>query len=108
MGEASNPQNTLAMLILKTLERGPNHGFGITLHIQNVSEGALKVEEGSLYPALQRLRRDKLVTADWKESENGRRARYYTLTAAGRRALSKEKAKWDTLSRGVVSVMNFM
>lgn len=108
MGAASNPQSTLALLILKTLERGPNHGFGITLHIQNVSEGALKVEEGSLYPALQRLRRDKLVTADWKESENGRRARYYKLTSAGRKALSAEKAKWDTLSRGVISVLNFV
>ena len=73
------------------------HGFGITLHIQDVSDGLLKVEEGSLYPALHRLDRDKLLEAEWKISDNGRRARYYRLTAQGRKALAEQTETWDTL-----------
>ena len=98
-------QGTLDLLILKTLAQGPNHGFGITLHIQEVSSGLLKVEEGSLYPALHRLDRDKLVDAEWKVSENGRRARYYKLTAQGRRALAAQTETWDTLRKGVTKVL---
>src|SRR5271168_5344846 len=71
-------QGTLVLLILKTLAGGPNHGFGIALHIQTVSEGLLRVEEGSLYPALHRLERDKIVKARWTQTENGRRARVST------------------------------
>jgi DNA-binding PadR family transcriptional regulator len=67
-------QGALDLLVLKTLQRGANHGFGITLHIQTVSEGALRVEEGSLYPALRRLERDKLIKGEWQVTENGRRA----------------------------------
>ncbi len=74
---------TLEMLILKTLSRGPNHGFGIAMHIRRVSEEALRVGEGSLYPALQRLLLDDLIEAEWGTSENNRRARYYRITAAG-------------------------
>ena len=103
----NNLQGTIDLLILKTLERGSNHGFGITLHIQEVSGGLLKVEEGSLYPALHRLERDKLVEAEWKISENGRRARYYKLTAQGRKALAQHAENWDTLQRGVRKVMRF-
>ena len=101
----NNLQGTLDLLILKTLAQGPNHGFGITLHIQEVSSGLLKVEEGSLYPALHRLDRDKLVDAEWKVSENGRRARYYKLTAQGRRALAAQTETWDTLRKGVTKVL---
>ena len=101
----NNLQGTLDLLILKTLAQGPNHGFGITLHIQEVSSGLLKVEEGSLYPALHRLDRDKLVDAEWKVSENGRRARYYKLTAQGRKALAAQTETWDTLRKGITKVL---
>ena len=103
----NNLQGTIDLLILKTLERGPNHGFGVTLHIQEVSDGLLKVEEGSLYPALHRLNRDKFVDAEWKISENGRRARYYKLTAHGRKALAAQTETWDTLRKGVTKVLKF-
>ena len=103
----NNLQGTIELLILKTLQSGANHGFGITLHIQETSGGLLKVEEGSLYPALHRLDRDKLVDAEWKVSENGRRARYYKLTAAGRKALAAQTETWDTLRKGVTKVLKF-
>jgi transcriptional regulator len=101
-------QGTLDLLILKTLERGSNHGFGVTLHIQEVSAGLLRVEEGSLYPALHRLERDGLVTSGWRVTDNGRRARYYSLTAAGRRRLSDAEENWRSLSRGVAKVLRFV
>ena len=104
----NNLQGTLDLLILKTLDRGENHGFGITLHIQDVSEGLLKVEEGSLYPALHRLQRDKLLEGEWKTSENGRRARYYKLTAEGKKELSRQTETWDTLRKGVKKVLRFV
>src|SRR5262245_7436526 len=92
-------QGTLDLLILTTLDREPNHGFGITLHIQNASDGMLQVEEGSLYPALHRLERAKLIRGDWKVTDNGRRARYYRLTAAGSRRLTEAKQSWETLAK---------
>jgi transcriptional regulator len=98
-------QNTLDLLILKTLARGPNHGFGITVHIQNASEGLLRIEEGSLYPALHRLEREKLLSSEWKTSQNGRRARYYTLNAAGRKRLEEHRSQWLSLSAGVARVL---
>jgi PadR family transcriptional regulator PadR len=100
-------QNTLDLLILKTLARGSNHGFGITVHIQNASEGLLRIEEGSLYPALHRLEREKAVSSEWKTSENGRRARYYKLSAAGIRRLEEHEGQWRSLSAGVARVLNF-
>ena len=100
-------QGTLDLLILKTLQVEPNHGFGIALHIQNVSEGLLRVEEGSLYPALHRLAREKLIAASWKVTENGRRARYYRLTAAGQRRLEKATENWADLSKGVSKILRF-
>lgn len=103
----NNLQGTIDLLILKTLENGPNHGFGITVHIQEVSAGLLKVEEGSLYPALHRLDRDKLLAAEWKVSENGRRARYYKLTPQGRKALAAQTETWDMLRKGVTKVLRF-
>lgn len=83
---------TLEMLILKTLSLGPMHGYAVAQHIKKVSSELLKVEEGSLYPALQRLLLKELVTAEWGQSENNRRARFYRLTPAGRRQLGEEAA----------------
>jgi PadR family transcriptional regulator PadR len=102
-----NSQGTLALLILKTLTRGPNHGFGIALHIQTASDSALRVEEGSLYPALRRLERDELVYAEWKVTENSRRARYYKLTPAGRKWLASAEKYWEAHTAGVGKVLRF-
>jgi transcriptional regulator len=104
---ADSLQGTLDLLILKTLQMGPNHGFGITLHIQTVSQGLLRVEEGSLYPALHRLERDKLVSAEWKTTDNRRRARVYSLTAAGRKRLGEAEESWTALAKGVGRLLRF-
>ena len=96
---------TLEMLVLKILSRGANHGFGIALHIRQVSEDSLKVGEGSLYPALQRLLLDGLVEAEWGVTANRRRARYYRITAAGRKRLVEEKRNFDMLLAGIARVM---
>ena len=93
------------MLVLKTLTRGPMHGFGIAMHILTVSEGVLDLEEGSLYPALQRMLNEGWVTAEWKITENKRRARYYTLTDAGRRQLEEEKENWTRVTAAVALVL---
>jgi PadR family transcriptional regulator PadR len=100
-------QGTLVLLILKTLARGPNHGFGIALHIQGASDGLLRVEEGSLYPALHRLEKNKLVSAEWRVTGNKRRARYYKLTPAGRKWLAKAEDNWDSMAKGVGRVLRF-
>ena len=101
-------QNTLDLLILKTLARGANHGFGITNHIQSASEGLLRIEEGSLYPALHRLEREKVISGEWAISENGRRARYYKLTPAGTKRLEEHEDQWRSLSAGVARVLEFV
>jgi PadR family transcriptional regulator, regulatory protein PadR len=101
-------QGTLALLVLKTLARGEMHGYGITLHIQRVSTDALRVEEGSLYPALHRMEQDGWISAEWGTSENNRRARYYRLTAAGRKELAEEEKNWTRLTQGVASVLEFV
>jgi PadR family transcriptional regulator, regulatory protein PadR len=98
----------LDLLILKTLARSPNHGFGIALHIQTVSENLLRVEEGSLYPALHRLERDKFVKASWSQTENGRRARIYRLTAAGRQRLEEAETNWENVSKGVARILRYV
>jgi transcriptional regulator len=100
-------QGTLALLVLKTLARGPLHGYGITVHIQMVSNDALRVEEGSLYPALHRMEQDGWVGAEWGISENHRRARYYRLTAKGRKQLAEEEKNWDRLTGAVARVLGF-
>jgi PadR family transcriptional regulator PadR len=100
-------QGTLALLVLKTLARGPLHGYGITLHIQMVSKDFLRVEEGSLYPALHRMEQDGWVSAEWGVSENNRRARYYRLTAAGRKQLAEEEKNWERLTQAVSHVLQF-
>jgi len=89
-------QGALDLLILKTLARGSSHGYGITCGILNASQNQLRVEEGSLYPALRRLESDNLIKAQWKASENNRRARYYELTRTGRKRLQEIEDEWRT------------
>jgi PadR family transcriptional regulator, regulatory protein PadR len=100
-------QGTLALLVLKTLARGPMHGYGITLHIQLISKDILRVEEGSLYPSLHRMEQDEWVSAEWGISENNRRARYYRLTAKGRKQLAEEERNWERLTQAVAHVLQF-
>jgi PadR family transcriptional regulator, regulatory protein PadR len=96
---------TLEMLILRTLSRGPHHGYGIAQQIRQVSRDALNVGEGSLYPALQRLLMDDCAVAEWGTSENNRRARFYKITAKGRKRLAQEKKSFDFLLRAIGRVM---
>jgi len=103
--EAEFLPGTLEMLVLKTLSRGANHGFGIAQHIQRVSNDALKIGEGSLYPALQRLLLDEFVEAAWGVTENNRRARYYTITAKGRKRLAEEKRSFEFALAAIARVM---
>ena len=100
-------QGTLVLLVLKTLARGPLHGYAMTLHIQMVSKDILRVEEGSLYPALHRMEQDGWVSAEWGISENNRRARYYRLSAKGRKQLAEEEKNWDRLTQAVAHVLQF-
>ena len=107
MGNRSDiPPGTLYMLILKTLaRRGPTHGYGIAQHIQQVSEDVLQVEEGSLYPALQRMLVKGWVVAEWKHSENNRRARFYKLTPDGRKQLAHELRQFGHVMGAIARVI---
>src|ERR1044072_8777661 len=96
---------TLEMLILKTLSRGPNHGYGIAQHIQAVSADTLKIGEGSLYPAVQRLLVNDWVLAEWGVSESNRKGRIYKLTAAGRKRLAEERRTFDAMILAIGRVM---
>lgn len=98
-------QGTLDMLVLQTLSLGPMHGWGISKRIQQVSDQVLRVEEGSLYPALRRLELNGLIRAEWGASENNRRARFYSLSNAGRRQLVREKTRWQDLSQAIAKVL---
>jgi transcriptional regulator len=98
-------QGTLDMLILRTLARGPSHGWGIAQHIRQVSDEVLRVEEGSLYPALHRLELAGQVSAEWGVSENNRRARIYKLTPRGRRRLEAELERWGLLVGAIARVL---
>jgi PadR family transcriptional regulator PadR len=100
-------QGTLDLLVLKTLARGPQHGYGITCHILAASEQQLRVEEGSLYPALHRMETAGLIKAEWKASENNRRARYYSLTRAGGKRLAQEVKNWRQRSSAVAAFLDF-
>jgi PadR family transcriptional regulator PadR len=100
-------QGTLDLLILKTLTRGRQHGYGIAVHIQTVSHDALRVEEGSLYPALHRMEQDRWIRAEWGTSGNHRKAKFYELTAAGRRQLAAEERKWQNVTAAVSTVLHF-
>jgi transcriptional regulator len=97
-------QGTLDLLILKTLQPEPLHGWGVGQRIQQVS-GVFQVKLGSLYPALQRLEQAGLVAAEWRQSDNNRRARYYSLTRAGRRRLETERKEWERLAAGVARIL---
>src|SRR5688572_15711217 len=94
-------KGTLDLLILQTLQLGAMHGWGITELIERRSENLLSVNQGSLYPALYRLVQRRWIRSEWRITENGRRARYYVLTPAGRAQLARERLQWDKLSRGV-------
>ena len=98
-------QGTLDMLILKSVSLEPMHGYGILLRIQQWSAGRLFIQQGSLYPALYRLEHRGLIRAEWGESENNRKAKYYRLTADGRRQLKIETENWNRLSEGVLGVL---
>jgi PadR family transcriptional regulator, regulatory protein PadR len=107
MGKAKGDvlQGTLDLLILKTLEAGPMHGYGIASRIEQVSEDLLRVEEGSLYPALHRIEQTGWIRAQWKRSENGHSAKFYRLTGAGLKQLQAEEERWQKLTRGVSKVL---
>lgn len=98
-------QGTLDLLILQTLALGPMHGWGVAQRIQQVSQDVLQIGQGSLYPALYRLEYKGWIQADWGNSENNRRAKFYRLTATGRKQLAKELATWDRLSGAIALVL---
>lgn len=98
-------QGTLDLLILKAISLGPQHGYGILLRIQQMSRDELQIQQGSLYPALYRLEHHGIVTSEWGTSENNRRAKFYRLTAAGRRRLQEERAYWHWLSEAIGLVL---
>jgi len=98
---------TLDLLVLKVLASGPEHGYGITLRVKQLSGEALQVEEGSLYPALHRMEQAGWIRPEWKPSENKRRAKYYHLTPKGREQLAEEQDNWMRVSRGVSKVLRY-
>jgi PadR family transcriptional regulator, regulatory protein PadR len=101
-------QGTLDLLVLKTLaSQGPMHGYAITLRIEQISDSVLRLEEGSLYPALHRMTQSGWLKSDWGASENNRRARYYSVTAAGRKQLAEEERSWAELTGAVARVLSF-
>jgi PadR family transcriptional regulator PadR len=100
-----NLLGALELLVLKAIESGPMHGWGITLHIQSVSNEVLRIEEGSLYPALHRMEKAGWVKAEWGLSENNRRARYYRITAAGRNQLNVERQRWENVAQAIALVL---
>jgi PadR family transcriptional regulator, regulatory protein PadR len=105
--KSDNLQGSLALLVLKSLEQGSMHGWGITLHIQRISNEVLRVEEGSLYPALHRMEQDGWIVSEWGQSENNRRARFYQLTALGQRELASERENWRKITSAVGLVLGF-
>jgi transcriptional regulator len=100
------PQGTLEMLILKAVSLGPLHGYGILLRIQQISNQRLEILQGSFYTAIYRLERRGWIKGEWGESENNRRARFYSLTAAGKRQLKQETARWTNMTAVVAGILN--
>src|ERR1700720_3295123 len=98
-------QGTLDLLILKTLALEPMHGWAIANRIRQLSEAVLQVQQGSLYPALHRLEQQAWIQSEWGESDNNRRAKYYSLTRAGRRQLERESASWERLSAAITGIV---
>src|SRR5690242_21774155 len=105
MSRTEIPPGTLYLLILKTLESGPRHGYGIAERIQQLSDDVLTVEEGSLYPALQRMLIKGWVVGEWRESDNNRRARFYSLTPKGRKQLAAEIAQFEKVTAAITRVI---
>jgi transcriptional regulator len=109
MGEGENPsglvQGTLDMLILRTLALEPMHGYGIGVRLEQISRGALRVNAGSLFPAFRRLERDGKIAAEWQTTENGRRAKYYSLTRRGRQTLAKTTKDWQRQTAAISRVL---
>ena len=107
MGRDSSalPQAALELLILRAVEREALHGYGVAVRLHQISNELLRVEEGSLYPALHRLEQARLLRSEWRVSETNRRARYYSLTAQGRRRLTQQQANWERLTEGVARVL---
>ncbi|HEV2499834.1 MAG TPA: PadR family transcriptional regulator [Terriglobia bacterium] len=101
-------QGTLDLLVLKVLARGPEHGYGITLRVKQISEDALRVEEGSLYPALHRMEQAGWINPEWRASENNRRAKYYRLTPKGKKHLAQEQEQWARVAEGVAKVLRYV
>lgn len=99
-------QGTLDLLILRTLARGPMHGWGVSLQIQQVSQDVLQVNQGSLYPALHRLEQQGLIEAEWGASDNNRQAKYYQLTRAGRKQLAEETKNWERVAGAIARVLS--
>jgi transcriptional regulator len=99
-------QGTLDMLILKAVSLAPLHGYGVLLRIQQISKDRLEIQQGSLYPALYRLERQGLIASEWGESDNNRRAKYYRLTAAGRRQLQQAARKWNDMAAIIAGILN--
>jgi PadR family transcriptional regulator, regulatory protein PadR len=102
-----NLLGSLGLLVLKSLEPGPMHGWGITLHIQRASNEILRVEEGSLYPALHRMEQEGWIASEWGVSENNRRARFYRLSPAGRKQLDAQRENWAKITGAVALVLDF-
>lgn len=101
-------QGTLTLLVLRTLEsRGPLHGYGLCSHVQSVSIDLLRVEEGSLYPALHRMEQDGWLSSKWQVTDSGRQAKVYAITARGRAQLALEQESWERLTRGVARVLRY-
>lgn len=99
-------QGTLDMLILKAVSLGPLHGYGVLLRIQQISGDRLEIQQGSLYPALYRLEHQGLISSEWGESENKRKAKYYSLTTAGRRQLQAETRNWNSMAEVIAAILN--
>jgi PadR family transcriptional regulator PadR len=100
-------QGTLDLLVLKTLSNAPQHGYGIAARIQLITDDALRVEEGSLYPALHRMEQAGWIAAEWQITANNRRARFYRLTRRGQRRLNEEQEKWNRLTKAVGKLLRF-
>ena len=108
MGQNEQLQGTLDLLVLKALQQlGAMHGYGIVLHIHRITDDVLRVEEGSLYPALHRIEQEGWIASEWRTTENNRRAKYYRLTPAGRRQLAREQANWERLVQAVGAMLRF-
>jgi len=99
-------QGTLDMLILKAVSLGPLHGYGVLLRIQQISKDRLEIQQGSLYPALYRLEHQGWITSEWGESDNNRRAKFYRLTAAGKRGLQTEAEKWNRMADVIAGILD--